>query len=476
MIKIKSIEFFNHNIFGNQKFDFTIDEVNTFKNVIIAGENGSGKTKFLEELYNISNTIFYNNLLVKSHKTHEVVVDISDENYYNFNDENEKIKEAILVISKDDNENVNNTLSFISNGRVVTEVKKQNLVDKITRLRIKGLYSNVDINYNPINNIEGPTSETIDNESNEIPKDIAHKIIQLLVNISVQDSCDVDSWVGMHRDSLVPDNIYHKRLKRFTNAFKLMFGNSIQYKGIENNSIPIFEKDDNDIKISSLSSGEKQVIFRGIYLLQNKNSLKGVPVFIDEPEISMHPKWEKKIFDYYKNIFSEDSIQTSQVFIATHSEHILSNVLEEEDCLVIKIKNNSSERFYKGSNGIILPTVTIAEIKYAIFDIYTTDLHSLLYGHIQENYVRDINGNLINNPNIKQTDEWLKTQSVTLKHYRKIISATNIKEYDTLPTYIRNCINHPDITITYSDNELVTSINELIAIIKNNVGNANNTI
>ncbi len=28
-------------------------------------------------------------------------------------------------------------------------------------------------------------------------------------------------------------------------------------------------------------------------------------------------------------------------------------------------------------------------------------------------------------------------------------NATNIKEYDTLPTYIRNCIDHPDNNIVY---------------------------
>ena len=69
----------------------------------------------------------------------------------------------------------------------------------------------------------------------------------------------------------------------------------------------------------------------------------------------------------------------------------------------------------------------------------------MLYGYIQENYVSDNNGNA----NVKQTDEWLKNQGAILKHYYKQINATNIKEYDTLPTYIRNCIDHPDNNIVY---------------------------
>ena len=142
-------------------------------------------------------------------------------------------------------------------------------------------------------------------------------------------------------------------------------------------------KNNQEIEISSLSSGEKQVIFRGVYLLRNKNSLKGVPAFIDEPELSMHPKWEEKIFEYYKNVFTDEKGQTSQMFIATHSEHILSNALNNDDALVIKIQNGFNQRFFKDGPGIVLPTITLAEIKYSIFDLYTADFHTLLYGYIQ---------------------------------------------------------------------------------------------
>lgn len=469
MVSIKSIQFFNHHIFENHIFDFTIDGINPVNNIIIAGENGSGKTKLLEELYNISNTSFFINSVIYSQKTLELTVDVSDDNYYNFDNDQEKIDKAILIISKNGNGDISNKVKFVKNDdSEIRNVKRQGTRDKLNIFKLNGLYSNVDINYKPRNNVQGTTNKTLDNQTSEIPNDMAHEIIQLLVDIAMQDSCDVDTWVGSHRNDIVPDNIYHTRLNRFTNAFKIIFDNTIQYKEIKNNSIPIFRKNNHDIEISSLSSGEKQIIFRGVFLLQNKNSLKGVPVFIDEPEISMHPKWEEKIFEYYKSIFSENSNQTSQMFIATHSEHILSNVLTNDDCLVIKIKNGSYEKFYKGSPGIVLPTITIAEIKHAIFDLYTTDFHNLLYGYIQENYVSDNNGNILNNANVKQTDEWLKNQGATPKHYYKQISVTNIKEYDTLPTYIRNCIDHPDNNINYTISELSNSIKELIRIINDN--------
>lgn len=461
MIKIKSIKFYNHKIFGNQFFDFTINGITPANNIIFAGENGSGKTKMLEELNFISNLNFRVNDSIYSNKTHEIRLDISTESYCDFNNEELLIDEALLTCSISSLNFNSYNIQYFSNGIKIENVKKKESVDKIIRFKINGLYSNVDINYKPRNDIRGITNKTLDNDTNSIPEDMASETIQLLIDIAIQDSCDVDSWIGQHRGECVPENIYHTRLKRFTQAFEKIFGNTLKYKEIKNNSIPIFEKNNNEIEIQSLSSGEKQVIFRGVYLLRNKNSLKGVPIFIDEPEISMHPKWEEMIFEYYKNIFSEENAQTAQIFIATHSEHILSNILNYSDSLVIKIKNNTINKFYKNGPGVILPTMTLAEIKYSIFDLYTTDFHTLLYGYIQQNFVSNSAGTLINDPNISQTDKWLKSQNAPLKNY-----IHNNKVYKTLPTYIRNCIDHPDNIYSYTKEELMQSIENMIDIVK----------
>ena len=92
-----------------------------------------------------------------------------------------------------------------------------------------------------------------------------------------------------------------------------------------------YSKNGKNIAIDDLSTGEKQIVFRGAQLLKNSKNLNGGIVLIDEPELSMHPKWEEKIFEYYKNVFSDEKGQTSQMFIATHSEHILSNALNNDD-------------------------------------------------------------------------------------------------------------------------------------------------
>ena len=43
-MKIKKIELRNHSFFGNQEFVFAKNNGDVYDNIVLAGENGSGKT------------------------------------------------------------------------------------------------------------------------------------------------------------------------------------------------------------------------------------------------------------------------------------------------------------------------------------------------------------------------------------------------------------------------------------------------
>ena len=102
----------------------------------------------------------------------------------------------------------------------------------------------------------------------------------------------------------------------------------------------IYKKGGVDIPLDSLSSGEKQIVYRGAFLLKNVDALRGVTVFIDEPEISMHPEWQKRIMDFYKSIFTDEKgKQTSQIFIATHSPFIIHNEYRYNDKVIVLKRN-----------------------------------------------------------------------------------------------------------------------------------------
>ncbi len=54
----------------------------------------------------------------------------------------------------------------------------------------------------------------------------------------------------------------------------------------------------------------------------------------DEPELSLHPKWQSSVANLYKNIGNNN-----QVFLATHSPHIIGKA-KPENVFLLKIENN----------------------------------------------------------------------------------------------------------------------------------------
>ena len=128
MIMIKSIKFYDHKIFGNQVFDFTINGTTPVNNIIFAGENGSGKTKILEELNFISNLNFYINDTIYSSKTHEIRLDISNDGYCDFENELMLVDEALLTCSISSSNSNSCNVQFFSKGIEIKSIKKKELL------------------------------------------------------------------------------------------------------------------------------------------------------------------------------------------------------------------------------------------------------------------------------------------------------------------------------------------------------------
>lgn len=93
----------------------------------------------------------------------------------------------------------------------------------------------------------------------------------------------------------------------------------------------VFNSDGKDISrdnhISNLSSGEQQILLQFTYLclLRKKDSI----TMIDEPELSLHPRWLENYIRAIKKI----SVNDNQIIIATHSPVIVSEL--KENCIVL---------------------------------------------------------------------------------------------------------------------------------------------
>lgn len=215
------------------------------------------------------------------------------------------------------------------------------------------------------------------------------EIQQLLIDIHTNDATDLQIWVDEHEGIVPPTKVKNKRINRFKNAFSTIFEDLNFNKITTENNIKkvIFRKGQQDVSISDLSSGKKQIVFRGAFLLRNQQSTKGNIVLIDEPEISLHPKWQDKIFDYYRNLFIDTTnIQNSQLFIATHSQYVLkSGIRNRNNTSIILLERTANGLKIKKITEplLVLPSITIAELNYVAFGILSSDYHIELYGFLQ---------------------------------------------------------------------------------------------
>lgn len=263
-------------------------------------------------------------------------------------------------------------------------------------------------------------------------------------NIMSLNKNNIANDPGMLQDSIV--KFENEKIDSYFNKSKESLMSDVsKVIGIDGNiEVPRADK---------LSSGEQEIILR-LEAIKNRVALNLDMLLIDEPETSLHPKWQLQIIPFILNILKDNNSgeRDLQLFIASHSENILKSVFNIKDTLIVRLykKDNEikSESITKMDTRLDIPS--ISEIQYLVFDIPSIEYHNQLYGKLLgfcegkqanvESYLKDL---------------YKTNHSFILNPYN--YSRNDIIE--TLPTYIRNASSHTENTERiYNENDLIKSI------------------
>ena len=270
--------------------------------VVLAGSNGSGKTRILESILDYFQKIVN---YIENENVAGVFFETDEQNCLNQGYDSNMLY-LILNYYNDENN--------VERGRKVVE-ENLKVFPKIIYVPTETNFQKVEI-ASPMLVREYKFLNIVDTELiKDVPSYIATKIIEM----------------ANDQEDTPMQEIRTAVFKEINEIFEIL-DLDIKISGISKNakSIPIFTNSSGDkFDINELSSGEKQLFLRtlAIRMLNPENSI----ILIDEPELSLHPKWQQRIIDVYRKIG-----KNNQIIIATHSPHILGSVKKENIILLDK--------------------------------------------------------------------------------------------------------------------------------------------
>ncbi|MDG5853179.1 AAA family ATPase [Clostridium beijerinckii] len=359
-MKLEKIKFNNHEIFNDLEIDFKDNNGKILDTIVVIGENGAGKTTLLKCIYDS--------------------FEIDERGYEEIGDNKVELTPALYTATV---KLENNEIGILSPD-IVFELGDNHTDPKV-------VYMPTEINFEKINKVDNTLNFTpyfqniVDqNMTQNIPSFIATKINKEIFK-------NRNKTIGEVIDKVCDD---------INSIFSIM-NLDIKLIGLSETSEtkPIFRNSlGKEFDITGLSSGEKQLFLRALSLkfLEVNNSI----ILIDEPEISLHPEWQRKIIDVYKSIGNNN-----QLIIATHSPHVIGNITSNELRVMAKdengiklVDNDKLSETYGKSIGDILST--------------TMKLDSLRNEDITDklNKVYDLlNRNLYNTEEFKNLFNYLRT-------------------------------------------------------------------
>lgn len=223
------------------------------------------------------------------------------------------------------------------------------------------------------------------------------------------------------------------------------------------------------IDLTKISSGEQELLLK-IKALQDIKCSTDFVLF-DEPEASLHPRWQRIIIKELRNLVQpnngKDMFSEPQIFLATHSEKVLESVIKNDDVLIIKLSKDNdtikAERIEQMQ--LVLPRVSFAELDCVVFNIASFEYHDELFS-----VLADLVPHKYEEGSVLDVDRYIRNHQLYLAQetlFRKKWETLDCRRgTKTLPSYIRNYFHHHRDDKDVCEDELRSSIELLRILIK----------
>lgn len=216
--------------------------------------------------------------------------------------------------------------------------------------------------------------------------------------------------------------------------------------------------------ISKYSSGQQEILLKLKDLKEYYSNTDSV--LLDEPETSLHPRWQLEIVNLIKALVTDEANnnQVPQIFLATHSEKVLQSLIGKEDTLIIRLYKEKGEIEHETIDQmqLLLRKPTFAELDYVIFKIDTLEYCSELYDLIE--WKTNIHKAVKIDKIIKSCPKYNANI-----HYKEWKNELNGDITETIPVYVRNYFHHPKDREEPTEKQLHDAIELLRYILENDI-------
>ncbi|MGD9914003.1 MAG: AAA family ATPase, partial [Rhizobiaceae bacterium] len=227
------------------------------------------------------------------------------------------------------------------------------------------------------------------------------------------------------------------------------------------NSEIVFAFDGFELPAAHGGSGVEMLVSLALLEALAMLSKEKLIILIDEPELHLHPKLQARLVEHLSDLSA-----SVQIIASTHSPLIFKNVFRNSDAKLqitkremgaVKVVDAHSAGF-----GYLGWSPSWGEICYLAYDLPTAEFHDDLYGALEDRFR--------GSPNAKTSqadfDMWLVSHG-----YPQDVKWTGAKgepRAETLMTYVRNRIHHPEnhFRPAYTEAQLAASIEGMCNLLK----------